>query len=236
MKNMNREMVKVSILAYMVFLVCAIPGPLISQSGCSFQIAVLKYRGGDWYANLRTSLPNLIKFVNKELGLNICLEQAIVEPSSPDIFKYPFVHITGHGYIDFSPEEANNLRKYLLSGGFIHISDNYGLDPYVRPAFKKVFPELDFVELGPEHPVFHQKYDFPNGLPKIHKHDDKRPQLFALIKDGRILVLYDYETDLGDGWEDPTVHNDPIEKHIEALKMGANIIQYVFTTNGITQR
>ncbi len=211
-----------------VFLVVLLGNWIEGQ--CSFRIGVLKYRGGDWYANLRTSLPNLIEFVNKELNLNICEEQGIVEPSSAEILTYPFIHITGHGFIDFSEEEAKNLREYLLGGGFIHISDNYGLDKYVRQAFKKVFPELDFVEILPPHPIFNYPYRFPEGLPKIHEHDGKRPQLFALIYEGRILVLYDYETDLGDGWEDPTVHNDPPEKHIAALKMGANIIYFVFTS------
>lgn len=203
------------------------------KAQCSFKIALLKYRGGDWYANLKTSLPNLIRFANKNLNLNICEEQAIVEPSSPEIFNYPFIHITGHGFIDFNEEEAKNLRKYLLSGGFIHVSDNYGLDKFIRPALKKIFPELDLVEISPYHEIFKFPYNFTGGLPKIHEHDGKPPQLFALIYEGRIILLYDYETDLGDGWEDPQIHNDPVEKHIEALKMGANILFYVFTKGGL---
>ena len=195
----------------------------------SFRIALLKYNGGgDWYANLETSLPNLIQYSNKELSTNIDPEQAIVEASSPDIFNFPFIHMTGHGNWVLSSQEAENLRKYLLAGGFLHIDDNYGMDPYVRPQMKKVFPELDFVELPFSHPIFHQKFDFPNGLPKIHEHDQKAPQAFALIFEGRLVCLYTYQCDLGDGWEDYEVHKDSPENHIKALKMGANIISYVF--------
>ncbi len=195
----------------------------------SFRIALLKYNGGgDWYANLETSLPNLIQYSNKELSTNIDPEQAIVEASSPDIFNFPFIHMTGHGNWVLSSQEAENLRKYLVAGGFLHIDDNYGMDPYVRPQMKKVFPELDFVELPFSHPIFHQKFDFPNGLPKIHEHDQKAPQAFALIFEGRLVCLYTYQCDLGDGWEDYEVHKDSPENHIKALKMGANIISYVF--------
>ncbi|GIV29448.1 MAG: hypothetical protein KatS3mg028_0514 [Bacteroidia bacterium] len=202
----------------------------LAQKNYSFQIALLKYNGGgDWYANLETSLPNLIKFCNKELKTNIHSEQAIVEAGSKDIFKYPFVHVTGHGNIIFSDAEAQNLRQYLLAGGFLHISDNYGLDKYIRREMKKVFPELAFVELPFNHPIYHQRFNFPDGLPKIHEHDNKAPQGFGLIYQGRLICFYDYECDLGDGWENPEVHNDSPEKHLEALKMGANIIQFVFT-------
>lgn len=195
----------------------------------SFRIALLKYNGGgDWYANLETSLPNLINYSNKELGTNIDPEQAIVEASSPDIFNFPFIHMTGHGNWVLSSQEAENLRKYLLAGGFLHIDDNYGMDPFVRPQMKMVFPELDFVELPFSHPIFHQKFDFPGGLPKIHEHDQKPPQAFALIFEGRLVCLYTYQCDLGDGWEDYEVHKDSPESRIKALKMGANILSYVF--------
>ncbi len=195
----------------------------------SFRIALLKYNGGgDWYANLETSLPNLINYSNKELGTNIDPEQAIVEASSPDIFNFPFIHMTGHGNWVLSSQEAENLRKYLLAGGFLHIDDNYGMDPFVRPQMKKVFPELDFVELPFSHPIFHQKFDFPTGLPKIHEHDQKPPQAFALIFEGRLVCLYTFQCDLGDGWEDYEVHKDSPESRIKALKMGANILSYVF--------
>lgn len=197
-----------------------------SQKGV--QIALLKYNGGgDWYAN-PTSLTNLIKFCNENLKTNLVPEYATVEVGSPEIFNYPFIHMTGHGNWYLSDQEAQNLRDYLIGGGFLHIDDNYGLNPYVRPQLKKVFPELDLVELPFDHPVYHQKYDFPNGLPKIHEHDGKPPQGFGLIYQGRLVCFYSYETDLGDGWEDQDVHHDPEAKRLEALKMGANLIDYVF--------
>lgn len=192
------------------------------------QIGLLKYRGGgDWYAN-PTSLPNLIEFANRNLLTSIDPNDVTVEVGSPELFNIPFVHMTGHGNVVFDDQEAENLRMYLEGGGFLHIDDNYGMDPYVRVAMKKVFPELDFVELPFDHPIYHQKYPFPSGLPKIHEHDGKPPQGFGLIHEGRLVCFYSYETDLGNGWEDESVHNDPPEKRLEALKMGANILQYAF--------
>jgi len=192
------------------------------------QIALLKYGGGgDWYAN-PTSLTNLIRFCNENLKTNIEKDYATVDVGSPEIFNYPFVHMTGHGNVLFSEPDAMNLRNYLIAGGFLHIDDNYGMDPYVRPQMKKVFPELDFVELPFDYPIYHQKYSFPNGLPKIHEHDGKPPQGFGLIYEGRLVCFYSYETDLGDGWEDIEVHNNSPETHLKALKMGANLISYVF--------
>lgn len=196
----------------------------------AYQIAVLKYNGGgDWYANLETSVPNLIKFCNENLKTNINPEQATVDAGSAEIFNYPFVHMTGHGNVIFSNQEAENLRNYLLGGGFLHISDNYGMDKFVRPQMKKVFPELDFVELPFNHPIYHQKYDFANGLPKVHEHDNKPPQGFGLIFKGKLICFYDFECDLGDGWESAEVHNDSEDARTKALKMGANIISYAFT-------
>jgi len=193
------------------------------------QIALLKYNGGgDWYAN-PTSLPNLISFCNENLSTNINEDYATVEVGSPDIINYPYVHLTGHGNVIFSPQEAKNLREYLISGGFLHIDDNYGMDKFIRPQMKKVFPELDFVELPFDHPIYHQTYSFPQGLPKVHVHDDKAPQGFGIIYEGRLVCFYTYECDLGDGWENAAVHKDSEETRIRALKMGANIIQFVFT-------
>lgn len=198
------------------------------SSAPAYQVALLKYNGGgDWYANLETSLPNLIKFCNENLKTTINPEQGIVEVGSPDIYNYPFVHITGHGNVFFSAQETKNLREYLIGGGFLHIDDNYGLDKFIRPQMKKVFPELDFVELPFSHPIYHQKYEFPNGLPKVHEHEGKAPQGFGLIYEGRLVCFYTYECDLGDGWEDFEVHKDSPETHQKALKMGANIVQYV---------
>jgi hypothetical protein len=217
-------------------ILCAFLGLCWSKSvigqGASFQVALLQYNGGgDWYANLETSLPNLIIYCNKNIGTTIHEDQAIVEVGSQEIFNHPFVHLTGHGNVVFSLDEAENLRNYLSAGGFLHIDDNYGLDQYIRSEMKKVFPELDFIELPFEHAIYHQKYSFESGLPKIHEHDDKPPQGFGLIYEGRLVCFYSYECDLGDGWEDPGVHNDSPTKRQAALQMGANIIQYVFTNS-----
>lgn len=193
------------------------------------QIALLKYRGGgDWYAN-PTSLPNLVRFANQELGTNIRTEIATVEPGSEQIFNFPFVHMTGHGNVLFDAQEARNLRNYLIGGGFLHIDDNYGMDPFVRPQMKKVFPELEFIELPSDHAIYRQKFQFPNGLPKIHEHDGKPAQGFGLFWEGRLVCYYTYETDLGDGWEDAAVHGNSEETRTRALRMGANLLQYVFS-------
>lgn len=206
----------------------------ISAGAQNIKLGLLVYNGGgDWYAN-PTSLHNLAAFCNEQLHTNFDLTEAHVEVGSPDIFNYPFLHMTGHGRWALSDAEAQNLRKYLEGGGFLHIDDNYGLDPYVRPALKKVFPDLELVELPFSYPIYHEKFSFPNGLPKIHEHDGKPPKGFGLIYKGRLVCFYSYETDLGDGWEDFDVHRDPPEKHIAALQMGANLVQYVFTNNPVT--
>ena len=192
------------------------------------KLALLKYNGGgDWYAN-PTSLTNLARFCNEQLGTSLDQDYATVETGSVELFNYPFIHMTGHGNVVFSDAEAENMRNYLIGGGFLHIDDNYGLDPFVRPAMKKVFPEIQFIELPFSHPIYHQKFEFKNGLPKIHKHNDKAPEGYGLFWEGRLVCFYSHETDLGDGWEDPSVHNDPEEKRQQALKMGANLVQYVF--------
>lgn len=204
-----------------------------SASAQQIKLALLVYGGGgDWYAN-PTSLKNLATFCNQQLKTNFALQEAHVEVGSPELFNYPFIHMTGHGRWALTDAEAQNLRKYLESGGFLHIDDNYGLDEYVRPALKKVFPELTLVELPFSHPIYHQKYNFTNGLPKIHEHDNKPPKGFGLIYKGRLVCFYSYETDLGDGWEDAEVHNDKPEKRLQALQMGANLIQYVFMGGNI---
>lgn len=194
------------------------------------RIAKLKYDGGgDWYAN-KTALPNLIKFCNANLGTEIARDEDVVEVASPDIYLYPYIYMTGHGNVTFSDDDAENLRNYLKSGGFLHIDDNYGLDPFIRIEIKKVFPNAQFVEIPFDHPIYHQKFDFPDGLPKIHEHDGKPAQGYGIIIDGRLACFYTYECDLGNGWEDPSIHNDPEEIRQKALKMGANIISYVFTS------
>jgi len=202
---------------------------LLVELVCAQQIALLQYRGGgDWYAN-PTSLKNLIAFCNQNLGMKLNPKYEVVEVGNVDLYRYPFVHLTGHGNVVFSEAEAQNLRNYLIAGGFLHIDDNYGLDPFIRREMKKVFPEFEFVELPYNHPIFHQKYDFPNGLPKIHEHDNKPPQGFGLWWDGRLVCFYSYECDLGDGWEDYMVHKDSEATRTKALQMGANILKYVFT-------
>ncbi|GAA4281802.1 DUF4159 domain-containing protein [Gaetbulibacter aestuarii] len=192
------------------------------------EIALLKYKGGgDWYAN-PTSLPNLVAFCNTHINTKIDPNVPTVEAESPEIFQYPFVHMTGHGNVLFDDETAANLRKYVLSGGFLHIDDNYGLKPYIERELKKVFPDKELIELPADHPIFSAFYKFPKGLPKIHEHDGKRPQAFGIFNDGRLVILFTYECDLGDGWESPAVHNDPPEIREQALEMGANIVKYVF--------
>ena len=192
------------------------------------KIALLKYNGGgDWYAD-PTALPNLIEFCNNNLNTSIYTEPSTIDVGSQEIFNYPFVHITGHGNVIFSDNDARNLRLYLEGGGFLYIDDNYGLDEFIRREMKKVFPAKDFIELPPSHKIFHMKYDFPKGLPKIHEHDGKPAQAFGIFLAGRMVCLYTYESDISDGWEDPGVHKDPEDIRGKALKMGANIIAYVF--------
>lgn len=192
------------------------------------EVAVLKYKGGgDWYAN-PTSLPNLISYCNQHINTKINPQPETVEPDSPDIFQFPFVHMTGHGNVFFTENDIENLRNYLLSGGFLHIDDNYGMEPYLVKELKKLFPNKEMVELPKTHPIFSSAFNFPEGLPKIHEHDGLRPQAFGIFENDRLILLFTYESDLGNGWEDEEVHNDPVEIREQALKMGANIIKYVF--------
>ncbi|MEA5401317.1 DUF4159 domain-containing protein [Arcicella sp. DC2W] len=224
MKNIRKSIA--SILLLIFFLV--FNHQSIAQY--SFKIAKMKYGGGgDWYCN-KTSLTNLIKFCNSNLRTNIAPEEDIVEPSSPELFTYPFVHLTGHGNVLFSDGDVANLRKYLIGGGFLHVDDNYGLDKFIRREMKKVFPELSFVELPFNHPIYNQKFKFPNGLPKIHEHDNKPPQGFGLIYEGRLVCFYSFECDLGNGWEDQAVYKDPETIRLKALQMGANLLAYSLTS------
>lgn len=208
---------------FVVLVFGLIPGLSTSQ-----ELAILKYSGGgDWYSN-PTSLPNLVRFCNDNINTNIKESIPTVEVSSTDIFQYPLVHMTGHGNVFFSDDDALNLRTYLLSGGFLHIDDNYGMEPYVTKEIKKVFPDKELIEIPATHPIFNTAYNFPKGLPKIHEHDGKAPQAFGIFIEDRIVLLFTYESDIGDGWEDPEVHNDPEEVRLRALQMGANIIKYAF--------
>jgi len=208
-----------------ILLITILPYQIYCQG--TFQIAVLKYNGGgDWYAN-PTSLKNLILFCNENIGTNIENDPAVIEANNLNIFSYPFVHVTGHGNIIFDQNEIENIRNYLLSGGFIHIDDNYGMDKYIRKEIDKIFPNNDLLELKNNHPIFNSKYKF-NGLPKIHEHDGKDAQAYGITVEGRLVLIYTYESDLGDGWEDQEVHNNSDEVRTKALKMGANIIKYAF--------
>lgn len=202
----------------------------------SVKIAKLKYNGGgDWYAN-KTALPNLIEFCNRNLQMDMVNEEDMVEVGSTDIFLYPYIYMTGHGNVVLSNTDAENLRNYLIGGGFLHIDDNYGLDQFVRLEMKKVFPNLEFVELPFDHPIYHQKYHFNEGLPKVHEHDGKPPQGFGLIHEGRLVCFYSYEADLGNGWEDQSIYNDPESIRQEALKAGANIISFAFMQADMSEK
>ncbi len=202
-------------------------GVATAQNGqAHFKIGKLKYEGGgDWYSN-PTALPNLISYINQQTNSQVYISDEVVEPGGSQIFQFPYVYMTGHGNVNFSDQEARNLRTYLVSGGFLHIDDNYGMDPYIRREMKKVFPELEFVELPYSHDIYHEHFEFPKGLPKIHEHDGKPPKGYALIYENRVLCFYTSECDLGDGWEDQVVHNDPEELRQQALKMGTNIVMW----------
>ena len=216
-------------LRFVRILILFISLLISSNSYAQIKIAKLKYNGGgDWYAN-KTALPNLIEFCNKNLGTNIVNQEDIVEVGSSELFLYPYVYMTGHGNVVFAQQEAENLRNYLIGGGFLHIDDNYGLDQFVRLEMKKVFPELEFVELPFDHPIYKQKFKFNKGLPKVHEHDGKPPQGFGLLWEGRVVCFYSYEADLGNGWEDQVIYNDPEELRQQALRMGANIVAFAFT-------
>ncbi|MDC0176696.1 DUF4159 domain-containing protein [Polaribacter sp.] len=200
----------------------------LNFSGYTQDVAILKYNGGgDWYAN-PTAIPNLIAFSNKNIKTNISKTPQGVAIGSEDIFNFPLLFMTGHGNVSFSEDDAKNLRNYLISGGFLHISDNYGLDIFIRREMKKVFPDIEFQEISTKHLIYNQTYRFPNGIPKIHEHDKKAAQGFGLFYKGRLIVFYDYQTDLSDGWEDMIIHNNPKRVREKALKMGANIIEYAF--------
>lgn len=203
--------------------------PFCTAAQFQYQFAVAKYNGGgDWYAN-PTSVTNLIGFCNEELKMNINPQYATVEVASEELFNYPFVHLTGHGNIVLSDAERDNLISYLMAGGFLHIDDNYGMDKFIRPQLENLLPGSELIELGSDHQIFKTPYTFATDLPKIHEHDAKPPQAFGLYYKGRMVLLYTFECDLGDGWEDANVHNDSEETRLKALRMGANIVSYVLT-------
>lgn len=226
-------MQKITYLLSCLLLFGTIQNYAIAQAP-SFKIAKLKYNGGgDWYAN-KTSLPNLIAFCNSQLKTNIAPEEEVVEIGSPELYRYPFIHMTGHGNVVFSNQEVENLRKYLTFGGFLHIDDNYGLDKYIRLEMKKVFPNYDFIEVPYSHEIYQNKFKFPNGMVKVHQHDGQAPKGYGIFHEGKLVCFYSYETDLGNGWEDQSVHKDPEHIRQKALQMGANLLLFALT-NGTNQ-
>ena len=194
-----------------------------------FSIARLKYGGGgDWYSN-PSSLPNLLTAIRERTSTRAAPNEVVVEITDPRLFEYPYLYMNGHGNVHFTDEEVKILRTYFMAGGFLHADDNYGMDSSFRREIVKVFPDSPMIELPFEHPIYHSLYDFPNGLPKIHEHDAKPAQGFGIFYEDRLVIFYTYECDLGDGWEDPDVHNDPPEKREQALQMGINIVMYALT-------
>ncbi|MFW6350996.1 MAG: DUF4159 domain-containing protein [Bacteroidota bacterium] len=217
-----------NLLLTVIFFVLSLH--LLSQN---IQIATLKYGGGgDWYSN-PTALPNLVEFFNRETGSSISSDIPNVNVGSSNLYNYPYIYMTGHGNVFFTSQEAENLRNYLMAGGFLHVDDNYGMEPYFRREIKKVFPELQLIELPFDHSVYHQKFSFPDGLPKIHEHDGEPPQGFAMFYEGRMVVFFSYESDLGNGWEDPAVHGNDEETRLKALRMGSNLLQYIFNRRDV---
>jgi len=214
--------------ALLLLVLAMAPAPAPENTAADLRLGLLKYNGGgDWYSN-PTALPNLAAFCNDQLGTNFALDYGTVEVGSAELYNYPWVHMTGHGNVVFSAIEAENLRNYLIGGGFLHIDDNYGMDPYVRLALEQVFPDQAIVELPYNHPIYHQTFDFDKGLPKIHEHEGDAPVGYGVFYEDRLVVYYSFESDLGDGWEDESVHKDPPEIRQAALRMGANVIEYAF--------
>jgi hypothetical protein len=213
-------MIKYKFIVFFLFLIGF-------QSLNAQELAILRYDGGgDWYAN-PTALPNLIQFCNQNINTSLIEKPKTVEASSIEIFNYPMLFMTGHGNVFFDENTTENMYNYLTSGGFLHVSDNYGIDKFIRREMKKVFPKLEFEEIPYNHPIYHQTYNF-ESLPKIHEHDNKPAQGFGLFYEGRLVCFYDYQCDLSDGWEDTEVHHNPQELREKALKMGANLVQYAF--------
>jgi hypothetical protein len=200
-----------------------------SNAGEVFSIARLKYGGGgDWYSN-PSSLPNLMRFVRDKTGLAVSDKETVVSIDGEELFSSPVLYMNGHGNVSFTDEEAGRLRRYLTGGGFLIADDNYGMDTSFRREIKKVFPDKDLLLLPKDHPVFRTLFAFPGGLPKVHEHDGLPAQAFAIFHEGRMVVFYSYQSDLGDGWEDPAVHNDPEEIRTAALRMGANLIMWALS-------
>jgi hypothetical protein len=187
--------------------------------------------GGDWYAN-PSSLPNLLSALRARTGLRVSSEERVLTLSDDDLWNVPYLYMTGHGNVRWSDQDLATLRRYLLQGGFLHADDNYGMDQSIRRELGRLFPGQPLVEVPLDHPIYHLVYDFPKGIPKIHVHDGKPAQGFGIFLDGRLAVYYSYQSDLGDGWEDPEVHHDPPEKREAALRMGVNLFAYAVGYGG----
>jgi Domain of unknown function (DUF4159) len=210
-----------------IIILCFFASQIVFSQG-KMKMALLKYRGGgDWYAVV-DAMQNIVKFSNKELGTNLDADYATIEVGSAEIFNYPFLFMTGHGNIVLNDEEATNLRNYCYGGGFVFIDDDYGMDPYAKVALKKIFPENALQELPFEHPVFHQKFNFTKGIPKVHEHEGKAPKTYGVFHENRLCLIYAAESNISDGWESPEVHKDPEEVRQQSLRMGANILQFAF--------
>lgn len=211
------------------FLLLFISGSLFAQQTGNFEIARVKYRGGgDWY-NDPSSLSNLIEFTNQQVPISIEPSFQDVALGSTEIHSYPFLFLTGHGTITANSTEVRNLRTYLENGGFLYVDDDYGLDEHIRTLLAQVFPDEELLEVPFNHSIYNQVFEFQNGLPKIHEHDNQSPRGFGLFRNGKLVVFYTYESNLGDGWADPEVHNNPPDVRINALRMGVNILVYALT-------
>jgi len=225
--NMKKLTVAIALLAFALSIF--VPLEAFSQSEESFTLARIKYRGGgDWY-NDPSSLKNLIEFAQSRVPISIDTEYEDVAIGSRDLFRYPFAFLTGHGTISLNQTEASNLRDYLNNGGFLYIDDDYGLDEHFRKMIGQIFPNEELIEIPFEHEIYHQVYDFPNGLPKVHEHDGKAPRGFGLFREGRLVLFYTYESNLADGWANPEVHQNPESIRQQALQMGTNILVYALT-------
>jgi hypothetical protein len=187
--------------------------------------------GGDWYAN-PSSLPNLLAAIRARTGLRVSSEERVVALTDDELWNVPYLYMTGHGNVRFSDPELATLRRWLRQGGFLHADDNYGMDESLRRELARLFPDQELVEVPLDHPVYHMVFEFPRGIPKIHEHDGKPAQGFGIFLDGRLAVYYSYQSDLGDGWEDPDVHHDPPEKREAALRMGVNLFAYAVGWGG----
>jgi hypothetical protein len=228
---MRQHTISLGLVAAAAALALAIPLPAQTRAAADLPtIARLQYDGGgDWYAN-PSSLPNLLRAIGERTTIRVGERPGEVRLTDPDLGDFPYLYVTGHGNISFSEEELFRLREYLTAGGFVHVDDNYGLDESFRTQIRRLFHDRELVEVPLDHAIYHIYYDFPNGLPKIHEHDGKPAQGFGLFVDGRLALYYSYQSDLGDGWEDASVHGDPEATREQAIRMGVNLFLYAIAS------